>query len=250
MATPLWRMVLPAGCLLWAVGTLLGPVPVTAAEPPAMNPFGEVKTERDDAVPGYVEMSDGRILTGNIYMTRDKRVKIYDEKAERQRELPLKAIKSIECTVLEEWVEKEWRFKELALDEKLYTGRSYPSRKYTHTVKLNNGQKIDGELSEIIYIQPYALKPDQPLAERTEAEPIRLLLHKRDKGEPGTDLKSLKYVKLVRLGKEALEEGRAKAAHRPASKSTAKPSAKAKTGKPAQEEPAPDEANGPKPEEQ
>lgn len=50
-----------------------------------------------------------------------------------------------------------------------------------------------------------------------DAEPRRVLLHKRDKGEIGTDLKSLVYVKLVKLGKEAYEEGKEKAARQRAS---------------------------------
>ena len=241
MANPLWRIVLSAGSLLFVLVAIIGSVKGADDEPPSLNPFGQVKTERDDAIPGYVEMSDGHILTGNIYMTRDKRVKIYDEKAERQRELPLRVIKEISCKVLKEWVEKEWRFKELALDEKLYTGRSYPSREYTHTITLQDGRKIDGQLSEVIYVQPFILKPDQPLASQTAAEPVRLLLHKRDKGEPGTDLKSLKYVKVVRLGKEALEEGRKKAAHRPASKATVGSSAKVKSRGPTEESPSSDE---------
>ena len=43
-------------------------------------------------------------------------------------------------------------------------------------------------------------------------EPERYLLHKRDKGDPGTDLKSLVYVRSIQLGAKALEEGKRKAA--------------------------------------
>lgn len=184
---------------------------------PALNPFGQVKRDRDDAVPGYVEMSDGRVYAGDIYMTRDKRLKIYDEKMERQRELPLQKVKQIECKILKEWMEKEWRFKELALDKKYYTGRSYPSREYTHTFTLFDDRTITAQCAEILYVQPYGRAPDKPLDASPDAEPRRVLLHKRDKGEIGTDLKSLVYVKLVKLGKEAYEEGKEKAARQRAS---------------------------------
>ena len=40
----------------------------------------------------------------------------------------------------------------------------------------------------------------------------RFLLHKRDKGEPGTDLKSLVYVRSIQLGDKALEEAKSRAA--------------------------------------
>jgi len=179
-----------------------------------LNPFGQIKHEREDAVPGYVEMSDGKVYAGNVYMTRDKRVKIYDEKMKRQREIPLQRIKEIECKVLKEWIEKEWRFKELALDEKMYTGRSYPAREYDHTVTLADGRKISGQLSEILYVQPILYSADEPMSYRPNVDPDKFLLHKRQKGETGADLKSLVYVKRIRLGEEAYKEGKEKAARR------------------------------------
>ncbi len=42
-------------------------------------------------------------------------------------------------------------------------------------------------------------------------KPEKHLVHKRQKGEPGTTLKALTYVKLIKLGEEALEEGKKKA---------------------------------------
>jgi len=196
-----------------------------AEEPPALNPFGPVRHEREDAIPGYLEMSDGKVYPGAIYMTRDKRLKIYDENVQRQREIPLRVVKQIECNVLKEWMEKEWRFKELAKSEKYYTGHDYPAREYVHTVTLQDDRTITGPLAEIIYVKPYLDPKATPSGEyRPEAEPERFLLHKRDKGELDTDLKSLTYVRLIKLGEEALEEGRRKAArHRPARTTSGKP---------------------------
>jgi len=202
----IWRIVLVAFGLTisseWAVGS---------EEPPALNPFAPVQTERDDAVPGYIEMSDGQVLVGNIYMTRDKRLKVYDESTKRQREIPLRAVKQIECKVLKEWMEKEWRFKELALDEKYYTGREYPSRECEYTITLQDDRQITGPLAELFYIQPYTQKPDEARAYRPEVKPEKYLVHKRQKGEPGTTLEALVYVKSIKLGEEALEEGKKKA---------------------------------------
>jgi hypothetical protein len=192
----------------WAPGT------VPASEPPALNPFAPVRQDRDDAVPGYVEMSDGTIYAGNIYLTRDKRLKLYDQELERQREIPLRVVKQIECNVLKEWMEKEWRFKEMANDEKYFTGREYPSREYAHTVTLQDDRTISGPLAEIIYVQPYTYSPGDPLAYRPTVQPIKVLLNKRDKGDIGEDLKSLVYVRVIKFGDEALEEGRKKAAGR------------------------------------
>lgn len=182
-------------------------------EPPALNPFGPVRHEREDAIPGYLEMSDGKVYPGAIYMTRDKRLKLYDESLERQREVPLRVVKQIECKVLKEWMEREWRFKELTKAEKYYTGRKYPSREYTHTITLNDDRTITGPLAEIVYVKPYLDPKATPSGSyRPEAKVERFMLHKRDKGKPGEDLKSLTYVRLIKLGEEALEEGRRKAA--------------------------------------
>lgn len=164
-------------------------------DPPALNPFAPKAAVRDDAVPGYIELSNGAILPGHIHITRDARLKIYDEKVERQREIPWNRIRQIDCTVQKEWLEKEWRFVENANDRKVFTGRTYPSRIYVHTITLSDGRKIQGPLSAVIYLQ------------RLDRKTQKYLLHKRDKGEPGYDLESLRYVKSVRLGPDALKEG-------------------------------------------
>jgi hypothetical protein len=175
---------------------------LSAAEPPALNPFGPAKSEssgqpqRDDAVPGCLELSDGSVHPGMIYLTRDKRLKVYDEQLQRQREVPLQAVKQIDCKVKKEWMENEWTFKETTSDEKIYTGRRYPAREYLHTITLRDGRTITGPLAAIVYVQ---LSPEH------EAE--RHLLNKRNKGEVGHDLKSLIYVKRIKLGKDALDEG-------------------------------------------
>jgi hypothetical protein len=175
-------------------------------EPPALNPFGSRaerdrdQGRRDAAMPGYLETSDGKVYPGRISLTRDARLKIYDEERKRHREIPLEAIEGIDCTVRKEWDEKEWRFRENASDAKTFTGRTYPAREYAHTITLRSRQTIHGTLSAIVYVQ----------ADGSD-HPERFLLHQRDKGAPGTELSSLVYVRSIRLGAKALEEGRRKA---------------------------------------
>jgi len=208
--------------LLMSLGAPPGGRPAHGAEPPAINPFGPVRHEREDAIPGYVEMSDGKVYPGAIYLTRDKRLKVYDETLKRQREVPLRVVKQIQCKVLKEWMEKEWRFKETTKAEKYYTGRQYPSREYAHTITLQDDRTISGPLAEIVFVKPYA----DPTAtgHRPQEETKRLFLQKRNKGDLGTNLKSLFYVRLVKLGEEALEEGRRKAArYRPEKSTSADP---------------------------
>jgi len=180
-------------------------------DPPALHPFDGAEQKPKDAVPGYVELSDGTVFPGQIYLTRAARLKIFDQKQEQHREIPLQAIQQVACTIQKEWLEKEWRFKENANDEKYYTGHKYPVREYTHTITLRSGRKIQGPLSGIVYVQA-----------GTGETPQRFIRHKRDKGELDSDLKSLVHVRAIYLGEKALEEGEKKASKTrpPAGKST------------------------------
>jgi hypothetical protein len=192
---------LAAGLVLALLGAGLSWAGAGQDQPPELNPFGPATKAgaREDAVPGYVELSDGTIRPGRIYLTRDARLKIFDAKTERQREVPLNAIRKLDGTIDREWLEPEWRFKENANDEKVYTGRSYPSREYVHAITLRDGRTIRGPLSALLYVAP-----------ENGGEPEKFLLHKRDKGPAGTTLKSLVYVRAIRLGDDALSEGKQK----------------------------------------
>jgi hypothetical protein len=190
--------------------SLIG-IQMVVAEPPVVNPLTSQTERREDAVPGYVELSDGSIHAGQIYLTRDKRLKISDDKLQRQREVSLSAVKQIECKIEKEWLEKEWKFKELTQDEKMYTGRSYPTREYVHTIRLNDGRTISGGLSAIVYVQPTEDNTTKSATSSGDRKAEQFLLNKRNKGEIGEDLPSLVYVKSIKLGKEAFEEGKQKA---------------------------------------
>lgn len=177
-----------------------------AEEPPALNPFGPRSADRDDARLGQIELSDGRIHRGMIYLTRDMRLKIHDDRLHRQREIPLDAVERIDCEVKREWMEKEWRFKETTADEKLLTGREYPVREYVHTITLRDGRKIKGPMSAIVYLRPTTPETTTPGETRKPSEPRRFVLHKRDKGPLDANLKSLVYVRSIRLEKNSPEK--------------------------------------------
>lgn len=219
------------GFLLLAVGGLLAPSggmlkadrSASGADPPVISPFGQAPAVREDAIPGYVEISDGTVHPGQIYLTRDKRLKIFDEQLKRQREIPLRVVKQIECKVKKEWMEKEWKFNQAASDQKMFTGRTYPVREYLHTITLRDARTITGSLSGIIYVQPDTYIPTESGVYRARVKPQRYLLSKRNKGKIGNGLKSLVYVKLIKLGEKALAEGRKKVAEQRSSRSPGKP---------------------------
>ena len=181
---------------------LQAPPPRNPLRQPVWTPAGGAE-RRDDAVPGFLETSDGKVHPGQITLTRDARLKIYDEEQKKHREIPLKAIERIDCTVLKEWMEKEWRFKENASDEKYFTGRTYPAREYTHTITLQNGQKVEGALSGIVL---------RPGGTGRRARPFSAPQARQ--GRAGTDLKSLVYVRSIQLGPKAARRGQAEGVRR------------------------------------
>ena len=179
-----------------------------AAEPPIISPFGQAPSVRKDAVPGYIELSDGSVHPGRIYLTRDKRLILHDQTARRQRAIPLQSVGQIDGRVKKEWMEREWRFKEAASAEKVNTGRSYPVREYMYTITLHDGRSLTGGLSAVVYLQPYDYTPSEQGKYHTQPKTERYILHKRNKGEFDEKLDSLVYVKLIKLGEAALVEGR------------------------------------------
>ena len=82
------------------------------AEEPAVNPFAPRRTERVDAVEGRLTLSDGKEHEGRLYLTRDKRLEVFDTTREKWFKLKLKDIARISFEIEEERVEKDWRWKE------------------------------------------------------------------------------------------------------------------------------------------
>jgi hypothetical protein len=169
---------------------------------------------REDTVPGYVEMSNGEVFPGLLYITRDKRLEINDVELKRQRTIPITKIAKIECNVEKEWMEKLWRFKELASDEKLYTGESYPCRMFTYTITLDDGREIEAPMSGLIFVQKLEQGETPDVGHIPERDAARLYFHKRqaEKTDVGKKLADVHYTKLVKVGDDALEEGIKKAA--------------------------------------
>lgn len=190
---------LVAGALLWLAGGL--PLARGQGEPPALNPFAPRDKMPPAAEPGFIELSDGRIVAGQIYLTRDARLRVFDEQSKRIREIPLRVVREIKVEVRREWMEREWRFREAASDKKVYTGREYPAREYVHVFHLKDGRTIRGPVSAPIYIQSKGM-----------SKPQRFILYKRHKGPVGSTLSALVYVRRISLGKDALQEAESKLA--------------------------------------
>jgi hypothetical protein len=131
---------------------------------------------------GTIELSDGRTIHGHIETTAEKPVRVWIEKTKEYQDIPFEMIQSIEATVLWEKDEPEWRFKASGSDVKEYTGKTYPARETTYKFTLTNGDIAEGSVVAPLYVSNETF-----------------VLHKRDKGDAGTSLKELVYVKSVRF---------------------------------------------------
>ncbi|MHC4715011.1 MAG: hypothetical protein ACYTAN_17350, partial [Planctomycetota bacterium] len=102
----------------------------------------------------------------------------------------LSDISRIDVEIEEEWEEPFWYWKESGSDEKVYTGKTYPVRKYRTSVTFTDKRKITGTLSGLVYL------------ETENGEKKAYTLYERQKGREGQKPEDLVYVKsIVRQGR-------------------------------------------------
>ena len=171
--------------LVFATSMLMCAALCRAGEGDPPSPFGPPRKVRDDARRAEAHLSDGTVLKGHLTVARGSPFKIFDRARKTHREAPLEAIAKIVVEPEKERMEKEWRFLEHANDEKVYTGRQYPMRQYVTTIEIVTGVTIVGDCSK-----PMTLTTD-------DGKKHKLILQKRDKGEPGTTLEELIYIEKI-----------------------------------------------------
>ncbi len=169
-----------------------------ASRPSSANPFGKSdRFSRSDALPGVVVLSDGKILAGGIFTTRDKNWEVWVASQKRWRHIPPIMVLSIRAVVVEEGMEKEWRWKEMGRNERVYTGRAQPVRRLAWRFHLIDDSYVTGEVK------------GQPLWIETDGKRQGpFVLHERTKGKFGQTLKDLVYLKYIVISRRAMEEVR------------------------------------------
>jgi len=167
-----------------------------APMPPAVDPFaGADRFHRTDALPGVVVLSDGRMLAGRIHTTRDRDWEVWVESAKRWRHIPPAAVLSIRAVVVAEQMEQEWRWKEMGSDEKVFTGRTRPTRRFRWRFRLADGSSISGDVK------------GQPLwVESSGKRHGPFVLHERSAGAYGQSLRELVHVKYVVISARAMRQ--------------------------------------------
>ncbi len=134
--------------------------------------------------------SNSRKLVGQVWLTPGKRLKVFERAQEKYREFSLQDVLRIDVDPEKEKMEPVWRWREHASDEKVYTGETYPWREYVTTLVVldRRGKRLTvvGDVTALLYFQADPKK-----------KPVRLIIHRRDKGEVGQTLHDLVYVTAV-----------------------------------------------------
>jgi hypothetical protein len=156
----------------------------------------------DYAVDGTLSTSDGQTFAGVLSTTGGKPLRIFERGKSQFVDFTLKDILRIDVAVEEEQEEPYWYWKQSGSDEKVFTGKSYPWRKYITTVTLLGGRTLTGDLDGLLYIvvpSPTGAPsvPTTGTPQETGPRKLRFLLHKRDKGEEGQKAAELVYVTSV-----------------------------------------------------
>lgn len=156
-----------------------------AATQPSTQPAAPFASKSNpEARPGSLTLSGGQVFKGQLCTTREKPIRIHDEKDKEYRDVPLALIKSMEAIVNWERDEKEWHFKETGSDIKEYSGKTYPAREIKYRVTLINGQSFTGGIVAPLYVSQ-------------DDKQRMFVINKRQKGDVGQTLKDLLYVKRV-----------------------------------------------------
>lgn len=160
------------------------------------NPFRtEGNFSREDAVPGVVQLSSNKILPGGIYTTRDKDLLVWVQSQKRWRRVPLLAVLSINAVVIENKMEQVWRWKEMGVPERVYTGEQYPARRLLWKVHLIDDSTITG-----------AIKGQPIWVENKQGTSGPFVLHERVRGKVGQSLKDLVTIKKIIISRRLMDE--------------------------------------------
>ena len=172
----------------------------TPATGPSADPSADAtsqanRPQRADAVPGVIELTDGRQIPGRLFTTRDKNLEIYDETHKRWRRVPLLAVLGIEAVVVEAKMEPQWRWQQMGAPEKVYTGLEYPTVRLLWEVHLIDGTEVTGTIKgQPLWLQPAAGPPGERLGP--------FILHERLRGEVGQEQAELVHVRKVVVSRQ------------------------------------------------
>jgi hypothetical protein len=166
-----------------------------ASDANGVNPFQKTEEvfSRQDALPGVIELSNGKQLPGGVYTTLEKPWIVWEEQTKSWRRIPLINCLSVTAVVEQERMELRWRWKGMGEPEKVYTGEKYPFRRLHWRFRLIDGSVVEGSTKgQPIFVELRGRK----------AGPF--VLHERMKGNDGQTLGNLVYVRKIVISRKMM----------------------------------------------
>lgn len=158
-----------------------------------------VRPSQGYMVRGALTTSDGKTYTGTLYTTQGRPLRIFDRGSNKYVEFSLREISRIDVSIEEEHEEPYWYWKENGSDEKVFSGNTYPWRKYITTVTLLGSRSITGDLDGLVYVEVPSVGIDSSVqtsdaSGETGPRKYSFLFHQRQKGEEKQKPADLVYV--------------------------------------------------------
>lgn len=123
-----------------------------------VDPFGRSARSREprDAAWGTLILSDGSSFEGWIHLTPNRRLRMFDDTRKEPVHFRLDQLKELRVQVARNRLEKEWRFKESASDEKVHTGVEYARKDFDAVAVLAGGKEraLNIALGQPVFVAP------------------------------------------------------------------------------------------------
>jgi len=175
-------------------GTTRPQAHAATTEPAASQPADQAPP-REDALPGVVELSDGRVLAGWLYTTQEKPFSVYVDEGKQWRRIPFECVLSIAAVIVEEKMELSWRWKATGEPERVYTGKRHPTRLLKWRFHLIDGSYVEGTVK------------GQPVWAQAAGKTLGpYVLHERSQGQDDQTLKDLLYAKRIIISRRLMED--------------------------------------------
>ena len=171
--------------------SLLNNAPVTTAPAskfapkPHLHPFAKKAVGASAVRTGWMKLSTGQILRGNIWTTRQTPFRVWLKGIKQYRDIDIRLVREITGKIRYARQIHQYKFQQMGSNIKLYTGRTRPRIGYQFTFHLINGKIIIGTVIAPIYLRT------------PEGKQYFYLLKKRIEGKLGQRAASIPYIKII-----------------------------------------------------
>lgn len=138
---------------------------------------------------GVLTLSDGTAIKGRIQFAGDSLI-LSDLADGHRYTINISEIRSLQAVIEEQSMEQKWLFRESGLDDKVYTGETFPVRHYVTHVTFHDGRVLSGHVvAKTVYVE-------------ADGQRQRFALLQKQEGKVGQKLEDLVYVRQIDFSEE------------------------------------------------